>query len=81
LDIDENAIINVLRVGQLGIKNNVSELGDRSQHRNIQTMPKCLILVMKAEDSYMAGPSSDSLPDLVKIIHKEGTLHEMDCTI
>jgi len=71
-DIDENAIRNVLRGGQGGIQNNVSELGDPSPQRNVQTVPECVILVAKAEDSYIGGPASDRLPNLVKIIREEG---------
>lgn len=71
-NIDENAIRNVLRGGQGGIQNNASEVGNISQQRNVQAVPECVILVMKAEDSYMGGPALDRLPDLVKVIRDEG---------
>lgn len=72
-NIDENEIRNVLKGRQGRIQNDaVSELGDISQQRNVQAVPECVILVMKAEDSYMGGPALDRLPDLVNIIRDEG---------
>jgi len=68
-NIDENAIRNVLR-GRLDVDAGIE--GDPSEQRNIQTVPECVILVMKAGGSYMGGPASDRLPVLARIIREEG---------
>lgn len=68
-DMDENAIRNVLRGG--GIEKNVLN-SDPSRQRNVQRVPECLILVIKAEDCYMGGPALNPLSKLVRIIRDEG---------
>jgi hypothetical protein len=68
-DLDENAVRNVLRGG--GIGNNVLKT-DPSQKRNVQRVPECVILVIKAEECYMGGPALDPLSKLVRIIREEG---------